>query len=442
MAPEQIRAEHVDGRTDVYALGAILYEVITGRMPFEGPSLMVILSRHLMDPPEPPTRRRPDLPIPPALDALVLEMLAKDPAQRPPSMEAVIERFAAIALSLGATTPHAAMGSPWAPTSTGGPLAAVPTPASGAGGRALSRPPGVPQTYPPGAMMAPPAATAPAVPLHPPAPAPAPAPVAHVAPHGHAPPMPPALATAAPTAGPLPVMPAMPPGAAHAAMHGGGGALAPAPRGKASVPLLIAGGLVLVAGIGVAVFLAQKDDRARGASAASPGTAAAPATAASPGLPPPAAPARGGALAGDVRDVGASWQVQLPLGFILNGEQNDGGARFGSYSGTIGGDVVKITTVAAPEDMSGKPRSEYDDGCGDIARNFFSGAMVGSRMVSGRGAQVYRCTISAADNTVVEGAIFTGRGSTLVVFFQAPAYAFDRLVDARDELFDRRVRAP
>ena len=38
--------------------------------------------------------------------------------------------------------------------------------------------------------------------------------------------------------------------------------------------------------------------------------------------------------------------------------------------------------------------------------------------------------------------MFTGRGSVLVVFFQAPAHAFDRLADARDELFDRRVRAP
>ncbi|MCA9678588.1 MAG: protein kinase, partial [Myxococcales bacterium] len=111
MAPEQIRGEHVDGRTDVYALGAIVYEMITGRLPFEGPSLMAILSRHLMDPPVPPTQRRPDLAIPPVIDALVMELLAKAPDARPASMEVVTERLAHVAHAIGA--PSAVMVAPW-----------------------------------------------------------------------------------------------------------------------------------------------------------------------------------------------------------------------------------------------------------------------------------------------------------------------------------------
>src|SRR5436853_1404901 len=71
----------------VYALGAMLYEMVTGRLPFEGPTVMAILSKHLTETPEPPSVRRPDLGIPPALDALVMTSLVKEPAQRAPSID-------------------------------------------------------------------------------------------------------------------------------------------------------------------------------------------------------------------------------------------------------------------------------------------------------------------------------------------------------------------
>jgi serine/threonine protein kinase len=57
MAPEQIRGDAVDGRTDIYALGAMLYEMVTGRLPFEGPTVMAVLSKHLTEAPPPPTAR-------------------------------------------------------------------------------------------------------------------------------------------------------------------------------------------------------------------------------------------------------------------------------------------------------------------------------------------------------------------------------------------------
>src|SRR6185369_4650352 len=72
MAPEQIKADHVDGRTDVYALGCMMYEMLTARLPFEATTIMAMLSKHLTEQPAPPSQRRPDLIIPPALDQLVL----------------------------------------------------------------------------------------------------------------------------------------------------------------------------------------------------------------------------------------------------------------------------------------------------------------------------------------------------------------------------------
>ena len=80
MAPEQARASTIDGRTDVYALGVLLYRILTGVMPFDGESSFAVVTKHLMEPPLPLSRLQP---IQPALEAVVLDCLAKDPAQRP-----------------------------------------------------------------------------------------------------------------------------------------------------------------------------------------------------------------------------------------------------------------------------------------------------------------------------------------------------------------------
>ncbi|CAN5904809.1 hypothetical protein BH11MYX2_BH11MYX2_04070 [soil metagenome] len=104
MAPEQIRGERVDGRADIYALGCLLYEMSTGRMPFEAQTVMAMLSKHLLETPPPPSSRRPDLAIPPSFDALVADCMSKDPAQRPATMEVLTDRIAAIAQTLPVDT--------------------------------------------------------------------------------------------------------------------------------------------------------------------------------------------------------------------------------------------------------------------------------------------------------------------------------------------------
>ncbi|HSK05007.1 MAG TPA: serine/threonine-protein kinase, partial [Kofleriaceae bacterium] len=96
MAPEQIRGEPIDGRTDVYALGGMIYEMITGRLPYEAPTVMALLSKHLLEQAPPPSQRRPDLGIPPAVDDLVMWAMAKDPAARPATMDDYGERIMAV----------------------------------------------------------------------------------------------------------------------------------------------------------------------------------------------------------------------------------------------------------------------------------------------------------------------------------------------------------
>ena len=83
VAPEQIRGDPVDARADVYALGGVLFFVLTGRIPFDREGDHAKLWAHLHDPPPRPSDVRPDLPA--GLDAVVQRALAKDPAQRHPS---------------------------------------------------------------------------------------------------------------------------------------------------------------------------------------------------------------------------------------------------------------------------------------------------------------------------------------------------------------------
>ena len=80
MAPEQIEGEEVDARTDIFAFGAVLYEMLTGRTAFQGNSAAGLLGAILRDEPPPVTQIRADVPA--TLDHLVRSCLEKDPADR------------------------------------------------------------------------------------------------------------------------------------------------------------------------------------------------------------------------------------------------------------------------------------------------------------------------------------------------------------------------
>ena len=92
MAPEQIRCEEIVAATDVYALGCVLFECLTGDPPFADRQGMRVLWAHLQDPPPDPTAARPDLP--PALGQAVLRALEKDPAARPATASEFAESLA------------------------------------------------------------------------------------------------------------------------------------------------------------------------------------------------------------------------------------------------------------------------------------------------------------------------------------------------------------
>ena len=96
MSPEQIRsARDVDARTDVWSLGALFYELLTGRKPFVSESLPAVFVMIAGEAPAPPRTHRPDLPF--ALEAVILACLEKDPARRVQSVADLALRLAPFA---------------------------------------------------------------------------------------------------------------------------------------------------------------------------------------------------------------------------------------------------------------------------------------------------------------------------------------------------------
>jgi serine/threonine-protein kinase len=103
MSPEQARGDKVDGRSDIYALGVLTHELLTGRLPISGDSTIVVLMAHILQPPPRVSEACPE--VPSALDEPVLRMLDKDPAARPATAGAALDALMEAAEGAGFRIP-------------------------------------------------------------------------------------------------------------------------------------------------------------------------------------------------------------------------------------------------------------------------------------------------------------------------------------------------
>ena len=104
MAPEQATADpHVDHRADIYAIGALAYELLTGRPPFIGHTPQAVLAAHVTEQVEPVSKYRDQ--VPPALEAVIMKCLAKKPADRWQTADEILQHLETLTTSSGGLTP-------------------------------------------------------------------------------------------------------------------------------------------------------------------------------------------------------------------------------------------------------------------------------------------------------------------------------------------------
>ncbi len=138
MAPEQAAGQPVDARSDLYALGIVLYEMVCGRVPFQADSPTAVMMQHITQPPPPPRQFNPQLPA--AAEAVIQKALAKDPAARFSRVSEMATAFQTAVTSSETTRVNAMFAldpaatlvadEPTTPPAAAAPLASRTTPAS------------------------------------------------------------------------------------------------------------------------------------------------------------------------------------------------------------------------------------------------------------------------------------------------------------------------
>jgi serine/threonine protein kinase len=102
MSPEQAQGTPLDPRSDLYSLGVLLYQMLSGRAPFVDDDAVVVMARHIKDPPPRFDTMKPEVKVPEAVEALVWRVLAKSPADRPATADQMIVELDAVEASVRA----------------------------------------------------------------------------------------------------------------------------------------------------------------------------------------------------------------------------------------------------------------------------------------------------------------------------------------------------
>jgi len=395
MSPEQILGDKVDGRADVYALGVMLYEMLTQRLPFDAKTLPAMLSMHLHSPPIPMEQRRPEVQVDAALRQLVARCMAKPREQRPASMEVLRTELSRLRDALGGGGPGV--------TPTGGQPAAAyqatmaaatppvahaftPPPTQVPGGVV----PGYPQTGPAPAAYPPPSAVAPAAVISPP---------------------PSLTATAAPT--------------------------------RSRTPLILAV-LVIVAGLGVGayfLFLGGGSDSPPSASN-SPSPTLSPEPSHGPEPSPPPGPSN---LAGPRPDLDLpratlfhssrySFYVAVPPGFAFA----ENTTELIQGTGEIDGQPAIMSASIFPTEV--QLTTELVEAMSDQIITSAGGVLVEKRRRSIGGVSYLSLIFDMpALNLRAESVIYPRRSFLVGLALSTTQGAFDDSEDVRDELFEHRV---
>jgi serine/threonine-protein kinase len=146
LSPEQARGQHVGPESDLYSVGVVLYEMLTGRVPFTGDSAVAIAMKHVQETPVPPRQIVPT--IPPELESVVQRAMAKDPARRYHSADEMGMDLDRVRKGLGVTQATASMAATDAYAATGRTMVAPPPPPTSGSYAPAQAPPPPRRTWP------------------------------------------------------------------------------------------------------------------------------------------------------------------------------------------------------------------------------------------------------------------------------------------------------